>query len=345
MQDVTAEDLDDVRKLLSSGVLSVPQGGILTRFEKRYARFAGNQFCVATCNGTSALYAALWAVGVREGDDVAVCDYGFHGMAAAVVALGARVVPVDCHPASLTMDPEDLVRARTPRMKAVLVHNPWGVPADWSALKRATDLPLVSDASHAHGALYDGLPLGAQATISCWSMGYGKLISGGELGAATTDDPELADRMMILGHVNRNERHTSLWTGNAVGLKLRPHPVALTLAFHQVKRFPEKLALLKAHCSQVIAASGLRVQEVPAEAERSYWKLVFHGPGEGNEPNHYWPTLQHQSLFAWPGNQVLARECPVAREVVPRLATFSIKVESQPHDGVESQQLSALKPG
>lgn len=334
MSDVTPEDLEEVRKLLATGVLSVPQGGILTRFEKRYARFAGNRYAVAFCNGTASIYAALWALGVGPGDDVAVCDYGFHGMAAAVVSLGARVVPVDCHPATLTMDPEDLARARTPRMKAVLVHNPWGVPADWSALRAATDLPLVSDASHAHGALYAGSPLGAQATITCWSMGYGKLISGGELGAATTDDAELADKMMILGHVNRQERRGHSWTGNAVGLKLRPHPVALTLANGQLGRFPSKLERLRSHCQEVIARAPWPVQSVPEEAERSYWKLVFHGPGEGTEPNHYWPSLQRQSLFDWPGNLVLRRPCPVVDEVVPNLVTLSVKIESQADDDV-----------
>lgn len=329
MQDVTEEDLEEVRKLLATGVLSVPSGGILTRFEKRFARFAGNQYCVAFCNGTSSIYAALWAVGVGPGDDVAVCDYGFHGMAAAVVSLGARVVPVDCHRDTLTMDPEDLQRARTPRMKAVLVHNPWGVPADWRALRAATDLPLISDASHAHGATYDGLPLGAQATITCWSMGYQKLISGGELGAATTDDVALADKMMILGHVNRRELRASEWPGNAVGLKLRPHPVALTLAMGQLKRFPDKLARLRSWCQETIARSGLRPQEVPAGAERSFWKLVFHGPGPADglslEPNHYWPSLQHQSLFAWPGREVLRRDCPTVARVAPALITASVK--------------------
>ncbi|MEW6280854.1 MAG: aminotransferase class I/II-fold pyridoxal phosphate-dependent enzyme [Candidatus Eremiobacterota bacterium] len=338
-EDVREEDLEAVRKLLASGALSVVSGGILTRFERAFARFAGTAHAVAFCNGTAALYAALWACGVGAGDEVLVCDYGFHGMAAAVVSLGAVVVPVDCRPDSLTMDAEDLARARSDRTRAVLVHNPWGVPADWSALRAACpDLPFVSDASHAHGACYAGEPLGRQATVTCWSMGHQKLISGGELGAAATDDPELRDRMVILGHTNRRELAVNPWTGNAVGLKLRPHPVALTLALGQLKRFEEKLSALRETCARVEAAfesAGLRKQAVPRGAERSYWRVVLHCPfevaevearlrnaGVPAEPNHYWPTLQHQPLFTWPGRTVRHRSCPVAREVVPRLVTL-----------------------
>ncbi|GMU55909.1 MAG: hypothetical protein AMXMBFR33_50550 [Candidatus Xenobia bacterium] len=336
MQDVTPEDIEEVARLLATGVLSVPSGGILTRFEKRFAKFAGNRHAVAFCNGTASIYAALWACGVEAGDDVAVCDYGFHGMAAAVASLGARMVPVDCLEGSLTMDAADLLRARTPRMKAVLVHNPWGVPADWRSLRAACpDLPLISDASHAHGATYDGQPLGAQATVTCWSMGYQKLISGGELGAVSTDDPELADRMMLLGHPNRVPRELigTSWQGNAVGLKLRPHPVALTLAMGQLKRFDQKLAWLRHACSlrerQVVEQTGLVPQAVPEGAERSYWRLVFHGgPREGwpGEPNHYWPPLQRQSLFDWPSRreQVLRRACPTLERVAPGLVTLPI---------------------
>jgi hypothetical protein len=135
--------------------------------------------------------------------------------------------------------------------------------------------------------------------------------------------------MQILGHVNRGERRVSAWEGNAVGLKLRPHPVALTLAMGQLKRFPEKLALLRSYAEELTARCGLRPQEVPERAERSYWRLVLHGPGDVQglpaEPNHYWPPLQHQSLFDWPGNQVLRRECPVVREVAPNLVTLHLQ--------------------
>lgn len=352
-RDLRDEDVEQVTRHLSAGGMSVVSGGILARFEKRFARFAGTRHAVAFNNGTASIYAALWACGVGHGDDVLLCDYGFHGMAAAVLALGARVVPVDCRAGSLTMSSEDLARARTPRSRAILVHSPWGVPADFAALRQACpDLPLVSDASHAHGATYRGKPVAAWADVTCFSLGVQKLITGGELGCAVTDDALLRDRCMVFGHTNRVPKDLQEldWTGNALGLKLRPHAVALALAYPQIPRFEEKKARLQETCGHLEAAlapHGFVPQVVPGGSQRVWWRIVLRldedvfggvpteaveqalrAAGLPVEPNHYWPLLQDQPLFQWPGHQdrVLRRPCPVARAEVPRLVTLPAPV-------------------
>lgn len=352
--DVRDADIERVTKLLRSGTLSVVQGGILERFERSFARFAGVRHALATCNGTAALYAALWAVGVRRGDEVAVCDYGFHGMAAAIVALGAVAVPVDVEAQSLGMDADDLARAIGPRTRAVLIHNPWGVPANYAALREAAgELPLISDASHAHGALVAGEPLAKAANITCFSLGAAKLITGGELGVAVTDDPLLRARMLVFGHTNRAPKGMPeiAWDDNCVGLKLRPHPVALTLAAGQLERFPEKFEKLTSTCAELergLAAHGLRPQAVREGDRRSYWKLVFEldeqrfagietarveaalrGAGVPVEDNHYWPPLSGSAPLRWPDHQaqLRARACPRTAARVPRLVTLPAPVE------------------
>ena len=95
-------------------------------------------------------------------------------------------------------------------------------------------LSLISDSSHAHGALWNGRPLGSHYDFVCTSFGKGKLISGGELGVATTNDDRYRDRMLLYGSVNRvpqalitpEYKHMH----NSVGVKYRPHPFAMTLA-------------------------------------------------------------------------------------------------------------------
>lgn len=351
-QDVRPEDLEAVVKALSSGSLSVVSGGLLERFERKFAKFAGGRLAVAFNNGTAAIHAALRACQVGPGDDVLMCDHGFHGMAAAVLACGARIVPVDCDADSLCMDPEDLARARTPESKAVLVHNPWGMPADFQALRQAAgDLRLISDASHAHGATYKDQPLGHWADITCYSLGYQKLISGGELGCSVTDDPELRDRMVIEGHVNRVPRDlkTQLWSGNAVGLKMRPHPAAMVLASAQMGRFEEKLEKLRRSCREIekaLQGRGLRGQTASYAHNRVWWRIVtwpardtttqaedINGPlsftSLSPEPNHYLPSLQHQEIFQWPRHQghILVRSCPTVERLSPILWTLPAPVD------------------
>jgi len=355
------EDIQRIAQQLETQPLSIANGGIIKRFEKVYAKFAGTEHAIATNNGTAALYSALWAVGVKDGDEVLVCDYGFIGMAGALVTLRAVMVPVDMDPHTLTMDPEDLKRKITPKTKAVLVHNPWGVPARLDAIREATTLPIVLDASHAHGALYRGKPLCAWADIACYSLGMGKLITGGELGCAVTNSIEYRDRMIVLGHTNRSpfDLATGMWEGNNVGLKLRPHVLAMEIALTQLKRFEQKKAKLIDTCQRIevlCAATGLHPQAVPEGAERVYWRIVLQ-PGaqwsgwstadiesllkeEGLpvENNHYWPLLQHQSPYQWADykNLVRAEDCPQCRETTPKLITLPAPVD------LNDEQLTAI---
>lgn len=346
--DVLPEDLDLLVKQFSGQEMTLVSGGPMGRFEKAFAKFAGHTHGVSTCNGTAALYAGLWSLGISPGDEVLVCDYGFTAMAAVLATLGAVMVPVDMLPDTLTMDPDDLRRKVNSKCKAVLLHHPWGVPGHWEELRAACDLPFVLDGSHAHGATYQGKPVGSLADVACYSLGKGKLISGGELGCATTDDEGLRDRMIVLGHTNRSpsDLKTGFWDQNTVGLKLRPHLAGPILASPQLKRFPEKRAALLTTCGRICAMlsdHGFLVQAAPPDTERVYWRIVFQADsrrlpsasvdeiraamlaeGLPLDGNHYWPLLQRQSPYAWPGRRDLVRAlpCPVAESMVPRLLTL-----------------------
>ena len=352
-KNLLPEDIDRIIQQLSTQPLSLANGGIIKRFEKIYAKFAGTEYAVATNNGTAALYSALWAVDVGNGDEVMVCDYGFVAMAGAIVTLQAIMVPVDMDPNTFTMDPQDLKRKITSKTKAILVHNPWGVPADLDAIHLVTDLPIILDASHAHGVIYKDKPLASHADITCFSLGMGKLITGGELGCAVTSNPQYRDRMILLGHTNRTpfDLITKIWNGNNVGLKFRPHVLAMEIALLQMKRFEQKRTLLIATCKrieQIFSEFGFIPQTAPQDAIRVYWRIVFvvdESYWEGLstaeiesilkqvnlpvEPNHYWPLLQYQSPFLWDENKnfVRAEFCANSSKITPRLITLPAPVD------------------
>ncbi|MCM2292396.1 aminotransferase class I/II-fold pyridoxal phosphate-dependent enzyme [Allorhizobium sp. BGMRC 0089] len=357
-QEIDESDIERVVKQLRTGQINVVSGGILARFERDFAKFAGAAHAIAMNSGTSAIYAALRAVGVEPGDEVIVPDYGFHGMAAAVLATGAKVKVCDVEPSGLTLSPEALQQALSPEVRAVLVHHPWGVPADLQALRAVTDLPIISDASHAHGALLRGKPLAAYADITCFSLGLGKLISGGELGCAVTDHAHLHEAMMIDGHVNRvpHDLKVGNWRGNAIGLKLRPHALALTLGSGQLKRFAEKQLLLSeaaAALEQAGEACGLGLQRAPADGQRAWYQVRFRvkdasaradvvkalqNEGLPARIDDYDPTLQGQSIFTWPGHagKLIDNACPVATQE----ASHGILIKTPA--GLETSMLQSL---
>jgi len=348
-QDVQESDIAKVGELLRQGGLSIVDGSILNLFEERFASYMGCKYGVAFSNGTTAIHYALRAVGVGPGDEVLVCNYGFHAMAAAVLALGARVVICDCDAQAMTISPDDIRRLKTAKTKAVLVHNPWGVPADYSNIKdSAAGVPIVSDGSHAHGASYKKTPLGTWADLTAYSLGLTKLISGGELGCVVTDNLQYRDRLLIFGHVNRVPQAllSDEWQHNAVGLKSRPHPVGLMLALCQLARFEEKLKLMQvtAHrLEQYLGQLGLKPQVTSWDSQRVWWRIVsmavteqeatvvadiLSGAGVPVERNHYCPLLQDQPIFSWPGYHDLLRrsDTPVCDGLMRRLVTIPAPV-------------------
>jgi dTDP-4-amino-4,6-dideoxygalactose transaminase len=107
----------------------------------------------------------------------------------------------------------------------------------------AHDLALIEDASHAHGARWRGRPVGSMGEIGCFSLQGSKSVSGGEAGVAVTDDDELLDRMILLGHFGRPRvggvEVVDEIGDMSLGCKYRAHPWAIAMAHVGLKRLPE----------------------------------------------------------------------------------------------------------
>jgi len=276
--------LTALMKNLVEEELSVVDGGILERFETVAAEFYGAKHAVATCNGTASIHLALFAIDLKPGDEVILPTYGYFAMAVPVAMMGATPVFADVREESLTIDVGDAAALVTPRTRAIIVHQPYGIPADFDALRvlaERHDLAIISDASHAHGATWRGRPVGAATEFLCASYGKGKLITGGELGVVTANDDVHRDRMLLYGHVNRvpkalitdEYRHLD----NAVGMKYRPHTFSMAFAVEQLKTFGERIAKLVANCQRfeegLADIEGLSPYETPEGGGRVYWRI------------------------------------------------------------------------
>jgi dTDP-4-amino-4,6-dideoxygalactose transaminase len=220
--------------------------GPIAEFERDFAALCGTRYALAMNSGTATLHSAYFAAGVGPGDEVIVPSYTFFASAAPILQCGGTPVFCDVDPITLTADPDDVERRITPRTKAICVVHLWGNPAPmdrFADLARRHGVALIEDCSHAHGATYQGRTVGSWGDIGCFSLQGMKAVSGGEAGIATTDDPVLFDRMLLLGHYGRlkkGQAADTFATDNlALGLKYRPHPYAILLAQASLERLPE----------------------------------------------------------------------------------------------------------
>jgi perosamine synthetase len=190
-----------VNEALREGTISGLFGSALQRFEEEFAAFCGSKYAVTCSNGTTALHLALAAAGIKAGHEVLVSTLTNMASFFAVLYCGATPVPVDIDRATLTMDPADLERKITPRSKAIMVVHLFGQPTEMdevTALAAQHDLLVFEDCAEAHGATYRDRVVGSLGTAGCFSFFANKIISTGEGGMVTTDDPALAEKAKSL---------------------------------------------------------------------------------------------------------------------------------------------------
>ncbi len=230
-----------VARMIDDGEWSVSGKGTPLEFEQQFKRYLGTRYCLTQNNGTSALWSAYYAVGVRPGDEVIHPAYTWICSIAPAVHMGARPVFCEIDPETLLIDPRDFERRITPRTRAVSIVHLYGNVCDMDAIMgiaRRHGIAVIEDASHCHGAEWDGKKVGTIGDVGCFSMQggppSGKPVAGGEGGIVVTESRELYERILLFCHLNRKGVEEELtdprfreMAPTNLGLKFRAHPWAL----------------------------------------------------------------------------------------------------------------------
>jgi UDP-4-amino-4,6-dideoxy-N-acetyl-beta-L-altrosamine transaminase len=206
-QEVTQSDVEAVVEVLRSDFLT--QGPAVPRFERAVADRVRAGRAVAVSSATAALHVACAALGLQPGDRLWTVPNTFVASANCGRMCGAVVdfVDIDSDTWNLSVPQlkEKLVRARKDgRLPAIVVPVHFaGQPTDQEdigALAHEFGFRVVEDASHAIGASRHGEPVGScrWSDVTIFSLHPVKIITTGEGGVATTNDDELAERMVTL---------------------------------------------------------------------------------------------------------------------------------------------------
>lgn len=158
-----------------------------------------------TSSGTTALITAMKALGIGAGDEVIMPVFTFVASFEAILFTGAIPVFADIDD-TLTLSPESVEKAITPRTKAIMPVHMCGAMADLDALMKIAKkhkLFLIEDACQATGATYKGKSLGTIGDIGCLSFDFVKTVTCGEGGAVLTNDEkvyQLSEQFSDHGH-------------------------------------------------------------------------------------------------------------------------------------------------
>lgn len=196
--------------VLRSGRWYRGSGDRVNRFEEAYALLTGSKHCVATANGTSALFTALGALEVGPGDEVILPPYTFVATLNAILLQYALPVFVDSDPATFQIDARKVEAAVTDQTTLLLPVHLGGSAADLDTLLEIATrrkIRLVEDACQAHLAEWKGRKVGTWGDAGCFSFQASKNLNCGEGGAVLTQDSDLAERCAAF-HNNGRGRTT-----------------------------------------------------------------------------------------------------------------------------------------
>jgi UDP-4-amino-4,6-dideoxy-N-acetyl-beta-L-altrosamine transaminase len=206
-QLIEDDDIAAVAEALRGDYLTT--GPFVERFEAALARTVGARHAVVCANGTAALHMAARALNLGRGTKVIVPAVTFLATASAPHMNGAEIVFADVDSETGLMRPEDLEAAfaRAGHADAVFnvhLNGQCGDSEGIFAVARAHGAKIVDDACHAIGTAYvanDGQvsPVGSNrfCDLSVFSFHPVKTIAMGEGGTVTTNDPELAKKLML----------------------------------------------------------------------------------------------------------------------------------------------------
>ena len=171
-------------------------------FEKEFAAYCETKYCIGVGNGLEALHLILRAMEIGVGDEVIVPANTYIASWLAVSQVGANIVPIEPDIRTYNIDPLLIENAITDHTKAIMAVHLYGQPADMDAINEIAvrhNLKVIEDAAQAHGAKYKNRRVGSLGDAAGFSFYPTKNLGAiGDAGAVTTNNPELADKILLL---------------------------------------------------------------------------------------------------------------------------------------------------
>jgi perosamine synthetase len=247
--DIVEKDIEAVVGVMKTRYLSI--GPKVVEFEKRIGSYVGIRYVVAVNSGTSALHLIIRGMGIGEGDVVITTPFSFIASSNCILFERGSPLFVDIEEDILNLDAnkveeklESMSREELAKVKALLVVDAFGQPADWDRFRKIGkkyNLKLIEDSAEALGAEYKGRKAGTLGEVGVFAFYPNKQISTGEGGVLVTDDEELAKLARSMRNQGRGENGEWL-DHERLGYNFRMDELSAALGCSQMERIEEILA-------------------------------------------------------------------------------------------------------
>jgi len=274
---------------------------IVEIFEKNFAKYQKRKFALTFNSGTSSIQAALFAVGVKPGDEVIAPSLTHFATATPIFALNAIPVLADCEMDTGNIDYKSIEKKISKKTKAIIVTHICGHPCEMNKIikiAKKNKLYLIEDCSHAHGSTYKGKKVGNFGDIGCFSLDNNKILGAGEGGILVTDKKFFFERAMLTSDIaNRIQNEIKIkslkkYNDTGLGFKHRIHPVAAVIANNELK----KLNFYIRKRNKTLSFFSNEIKKIPGLSPPKTRKYVNRGAYFGYRPFFYKGELNNISI-------------------------------------------------
>ncbi len=282
------EETDAVVSVMESGTLSAflaksgdkfLGGSMVKELERAFCERFNAKNAITVNSATTALHVAVAACGIGPGDEVLVSPYTMVATASSVLMNCAVPVFVDVDPDTYTMDPSKIEQWISPRTKAIITVNIFGLPSNLPEIMEIAkkhNLYVIEDNAQAPGATVNGVESGTIADIGVFSLNYHKIIHSGEGGVLLTNNDTLARNCQLIrnhGEVVLDEEGDM--DTIALGSNLRMSELHAAIGIEQLKKLDAFLEsrrrLAKKISDGLVERQGLKGVTIPHGYTHSYY--------------------------------------------------------------------------
>ncbi|MHB0896061.1 MAG: DegT/DnrJ/EryC1/StrS family aminotransferase [Spirochaetales bacterium] len=321
---IEKEEIQAVSEYMSSGAW-LTEFTKTKEFGKMVADFTGAKHGFILANGTVTLTTALWACGLKAGDEVLVPDYTMVATANAAILMGCKVRFVDIARENLCMDLNKMKDAVNPKTKAVILVTINGrYPKDILGFVdycKEKGLWLIEDAAQSLGSRYNGRHLGTFGDIGSFSFSMPKIITTGQGGALITNNDDLAEKISKLRDFGREKPGADHYLTQGWNFKFTD--LQAVIGIEQMKKVPARVERKKAIglLYEKLLGDLFQIEFIPTNYSNTapwfYDILVEDRTGlkdylkqNGIGTREFYPALHSEPVY-----NIKDCSCPVAEEI------------------------------
>ncbi|WP_417519695.1 DegT/DnrJ/EryC1/StrS family aminotransferase [Minwuia sp.] len=273
------EEIDNLLTALSSPDWS--HTDLCSKFERNFASFIGTEFALLVPSGTAAIYLALIAAGIQEGQEVIIPGLTWPSVVYAIVKAGGVPRTVDISADTLCIDKYTLEGSHTDRTFAVLATHLFGSQCDMHQIHqyaRQTGIVVIEDSAQSIGSIQSGKSCGTWGSVGIYSFNDRKVLACGEGGCIVTNSQDTYQQLKYLQLIQPNRATAPLSLPGTY--KISEFQAAVALG--QLSKLKDRLHLMSerasvlANCISEFTGGVAIPQTQPSCVDvQSYYNFAF----------------------------------------------------------------------